>query len=220
LILHFQEQKNKKEVLQIMDIKNNTANIVSVTRIFVAFIAIGLLFNQTTTSYIWAVILTAIAFAMDGVDGYIARKYNQTSEWGSVLDIMGDRIVENSYWVVFAVLGWLNILFPLICITRAFTTDSIRSVALSKGMTAFGDKSMQSTSWGKFICSSRFMRISYAVAKVAAFILLIVAYIPDFDTGLAEIIRLIAVVLAWFAIIFCVVRAIPVVAESGKLFNK
>jgi CDP-diacylglycerol--glycerol-3-phosphate 3-phosphatidyltransferase len=203
-----------------MDIKNNTANIVSVTRIFVAFIAIGLLFNQTTTSYIWAVILTAIAFAMDGVDGYIARKYNQTSEWGSVLDIMGDRIVENSYWVVFAVLGWLNILFPLICITRAFTTDSIRSVALSKGMTAFGDKSMQSTSWGKFICSSRFMRISYAVAKVAAFILLIVAYIPDFDTGLAEIIRLIAVVLAWFAIIFCVVRAIPVVAESGKLFNK
>jgi CDP-diacylglycerol--glycerol-3-phosphate 3-phosphatidyltransferase len=203
-----------------MDIKNNTANIVSVTRIFVAFIAIALLFNQTTVSYVWAVVLTAIAFAMDGVDGYIARKYNQSSEWGSVLDIMGDRIVENSYWVVFAVLGWLNILFPLICITRAFTTDSIRSVALSKGMTAFGEKSMQSSAWGKFICSSKFMRISYAVAKVAAFILLIVAYIPDLDAGIADVIRLIAVVLAWFAIIFCVVRAIPVVAESGKLFNK
>jgi CDP-diacylglycerol--glycerol-3-phosphate 3-phosphatidyltransferase len=203
-----------------MDIKNNTANIVSVTRIFVAFIAIALLFNQTTTSYVWAVVLTAIAFVMDGVDGYIARKYNQSSEWGSVLDIMGDRIVENSYWVVFAVLGWLNILFPLICITRAFTTDSIRSVALSKGMTAFGEKSMQSSAWGKFICSSKFMRISYAVAKVAAFILLIVAYIPDLDAGIADVIRLIAVVLAWFAIIFCVVRAIPVVAESGKLFNK
>jgi CDP-diacylglycerol--glycerol-3-phosphate 3-phosphatidyltransferase len=203
-----------------MDIKNNTANIVSVARIFVAFIAIALLFNQTTASFIWAIVLTAIAFAMDGVDGYIARKYNQTSEWGSVLDIMGDRIVENSYWVAFAVFGWLNILFPLICITRAFTTDSIRSVALSKGMTAFGEKSMQSSAWGKFICSSKFMRISYAVAKVAAFILLIVAYVPDSDTEIASIIRLIAVVLAWFAIIFCVVRAIPVVAESGKLFNK
>jgi CDP-diacylglycerol--glycerol-3-phosphate 3-phosphatidyltransferase len=203
-----------------MDIKNNTANIVSVTRIFVAFIAIALLFNQTTTSYIWAVVLTAIAFAMDGVDGYIARKYNQSSEWGSVLDIMGDRIVELSYWIVFAVLGWLNILFPLICVARAFTTDSIRSVALSKGMTAFGEKSMQSSVWGKFICSSKFMRISYAVAKVAAFILLIVAYIPDLDAGIADVIRLVAIVLAWFAIVFCVVRAIPVVAESGKLFNK
>jgi CDP-diacylglycerol--glycerol-3-phosphate 3-phosphatidyltransferase len=203
-----------------MDIKNNTANIVSVSRIFVAFIAIGLLFIQTTNAYIWAVILTAIAFAMDGVDGYIARKYNQASEWGSVLDIMGDRIVETSYWIVFAVLGWLNILFPLVCVARAFTTDSIRSVALSKGMTAFGEKSMQSTAWGKFICASKFMRISYAVAKVAAFILLIVAYIPELDITYAEPIRLIAVILAWFAIIFCVVRAIPVVAESGKLFNK
>lgn len=202
-----------------MDIKNNTANIVSVSRVFVAFIAIGLLFFQTTSMYIWAVALTIIAFAMDGVDGYIARKYNQASEWGSVLDILGDRIVEASYWIVFAVLGWLSIIFPLVCVTRAFVTDGIRSVALSKGMTAFGEKSMQSTSWGRFICSSKFMRISYAVAKVVAFVLLIAAYIPGLNAGISDIIRLIAIVCAWLAIIFCVVRAIPVVAESGKLFK-
>ncbi len=202
-----------------MDIKNNTANIVSISRIFIAFVAIGLLYVHTTSAYIWAVVLTIIAFAMDGVDGYIARKYNQASELGSVLDIMGDRIVEASYWIVFAVMGWLNILFPIICVARAFTTDSIRSVALSKGMTAFGDKSMQSTAWGKFICSSKFMRISYAVAKVAAFILLIVAYIPNMNPNSAGLVRVIAEILAWIAIIFCVVRAIPVVAESGKLFD-
>ena len=194
-------------------------NIVSISRIFIAFIAIGLLFIHTTSAYVWSVVLTIIAFAMDGVDGYIARKYNQASELGSVLDIMGDRIVEVSYWIAFAVLGWLNILFPIVCVTRAFTTDSIRSVALSKGMTAFGDKSMQSTAWGKFICGSRFMRISYAVAKVAAFILLIVAYIPNMNPNSCGIIRLIAEILAWIAIIFCVVRAIPVVVESGKLFD-
>lgn len=203
-----------------MKIKDNMANIVSVSRIFVTYIAIGLLFVKSTYAYSWAVILTAVAFAMDGLDGYIARKYNQSSEWGSVLDIMGDRIVEASYWIVFAVLGWLNILFPLICVARAFTTDSIRSVALSKGMTAFGEKTMQSTSWGKFICASRFMRISYAVAKVAAFILLIFAYIPNLCSCIALPLRMIAVAFAWIAIIFCVVRAIPVVAESGKLFEK
>ena len=202
-----------------MDIKNNTANIVSVTRVFVAFAAIGLLYAETMPAYIASVVLTIIAFAMDGVDGYIARKYNQSSEWGSVLDIMGDRIVEASYWIAFAVMGWLNILFPIVCIARAFTTDGIRSVALSKGMTAFGEKSMQSTAWGKFICASKFMRISYAVAKVAAFVLIITAYIPDLNLEAANIIRIVAEILAWIAIIFCVVRAIPVVAESGKLFN-
>ena len=203
-----------------MDIKNNTANIVSISRVFVAFAAIGLLYVHTTAAYIWALALTIVAFSMDGVDGYIARKYNQSSELGSVLDIMGDRIVEASYWIAFAVLGWLSIIFPLICVARAFTTDSIRSVALSKGMTAFGDKSMQSTSWGKFICASKFMRISYAVAKVAAFVLLIFANIPHLSVGLQYHVMNVAVILAWIAIIFCVVRAVPVVLESGKLFEK
>ncbi len=202
-----------------MNIKDNLANIVSISRIFVAFVAIGLLYVHTEEAYIWALVLTIIAFIMDGLDGYIARKYNQSSEFGSVLDIMGDRIVEASYWIVFAVMNWLSIIFPLICIARAFTTDSIRSVALSKGMTAFGEKSMQSTSWGKFICASKFMRISYAVAKVAAFVLMIFANIPHLPLGLQYYVMNTAIVLAWIAIIFCVVRAVPVVLESGKLFN-
>lgn len=203
-----------------MDIKNNLANIVSISRIFVAFAAIALLYEKTSWAYILAFVLTAIAFAMDGLDGYIARKFNQSSEWGSVLDILGDRIVEVSYWIVFAVMGWISILFPLVCVARAFTTDGIRSVALSKGMTAFGEKTMQSTSWGKFICASRFMRISYAVAKVAAFMLLIVVNTPGMEIWSGTpLLHTITMALAWIAIIFCVVRAIPVVAESGKLFQ-
>ncbi len=203
-----------------MDIKNNMANIVSVSRIFVAYAAILCLYEKTTWAYILAFVLTAIAFAMDGLDGYIARKYNQSSEWGSVLDILGDRIVEVSYWIVFAVMGWINIIFPLICVARAFTTDGIRSVALSKGMTAFGDKTMQSTSWGKFICASRFMRISYAVAKVMAFMLLIVVNTPGMELwNGTPILHMITMALTWIAIIFCVVRAIPVVVESPKLFK-
>ena len=203
-----------------MDIKNNLANIVSVTRIFVAYAAIACLYVQTTWAYIIALVLTIIAFAMDGLDGYLARKLNQSSEWGSVLDILGDRIVEVSYWIVFAVMGWLNIIFTLICVERAFTTDGIRSVALSKGMTAFDDKTMQSTSWGKFICASRFMRISYAVAKVLAFLLLITVNTPGMELwNGTPILHIITMVFAWAAIIFCVVRAIPVVVESPKLFK-
>lgn len=203
-----------------MDIKNNLANIVSVTRIFVAYVAIACLYVQTTWAYIIALVLTIIAFAMDGLDGYLARKLKQSSEWGSVLDILGDRIVEVSYWIVFAVMGWLNIIFPLVCVARAFTTDGIRSVALSKGMTAFGDKTMQSTSWGKFICASRFMRISYAVAKVLAFLLLITVNTPGMELwNGTPILHTITMVFAWAAIIFCVVRAIPVVVESPKLFK-
>ena len=199
-----------------MDIKNNSANIVSITRVFIAFSAIGLLFVHTTTAYVASVILTGIAFSMDAVDGYLARKYGQASQFGAVLDIMGDRIIEAIYWIVFAVLGWLPVIFPVICVTRAYITDNIRSVALTKGMTPFG---MQSTEWGKFICASKFMKTTYAVAKVAAYILLIVAYTPGLPEKAAHSVGLTAVILAWIAIIFCVVRGIPVVAECGKLFK-
>lgn len=203
-----------------MNIKNNLANIISIGRVFVAYAAIALLYVRTTWAYILAFVLTIIAFALDGLDGYVARKLNQSSEWGSVLDILGDRIVEVSYWTVFAVMGWISIIFPLVCVARAFTTDGIRSVALSKGMTAFGEKSMQSTAWGKFICSSKFMRISYAVAKVLAFMLLIVVNTPGMELwNGTPALHIVTMIFAWAAIIFCVVRAIPVVVESGKLFN-
>lgn len=196
------------------------ANFISIFRIFVAFLAIYLLFWQTTLAYGLALILTAIAFALDGLDGYIARKFNESSDLGSVLDIMGDRIVEASYWIAFAYMGWINILFPLVCITRAFVTDSLRSVALAQGYTAFGAKSMQSSKWGQLICSSKFTRISYAVAKVVAFIMLIVANTPGIEIlKCSDALYTIAIVFAWIAIIFCVVRGLPVVFESGKLFE-
>lgn len=200
-----------------MDIKKNSANIVSISRIFVAFVSLGLLFVNTTTAYIWAIILAGVAFSMDAVDGYLARKYGQASQLGAVLDIMGDRIVEAIYWIAFAVLGWIPVIFPIICVTRAFVTDNIRSIALTKGMTPFG---MQTTEWGKFICASKFMKTTYAVAKVAAYILLIFAHTPGLDKTIAEPIETAAIILAWIAIIFCVVRGIPVVAECGKLFKE
>ena len=200
-----------------MDIKKNSANIVSISRIFVAFVSLGLLFVNTTTAYIWAIILAGVAFSMDAVDGYLARKYGQASQLGAVLDIMGDRIVEAIYWVAFAVLSWIPVIFPIICVTRAFVTDNIRSIALTKGMTPFG---MQTTEWGKFICASKFMKTTYAVAKVAAYILLIFAHTPGLDKTIAEPIETAAIILAWIAIIFCVVRGIPVVAECGKLFKE
>lgn len=204
------------------------ANFISIFRIFLALVAVFLLFLQSTLSYASAFVLTIIAFSLDGADGYVARKFHEESELGSVLDIMGDRIVEISFWVAFAVLGYLagdnaalNAMFPIVCAARAFTTDSIRSIALSKGFTAFGDKTMQSTKLGKFICASRFMRISYAVAKVTAFIIIILANTPGMEIfSWNPVLNTIGILLAWVAIIFCVVRGLPVVIEAKKIFEQ
>lgn len=180
------------------------------------FYAVYLIYTAQgdTVAYMWALALTIIAFSLDGLDGYVARKFNETSKFGALLDIMGDRIVENTYWILFAVMGWLNILFPLIAITRGFVTDTIRSAAMEQGLTPFG---MQVNPICKFITGSKFMRISYAVAKVLAFVLIIAAKIPTCPHS--ETVGLIGFWAAVFAIVFCIVRGLPVVIEAKYLFE-
>ena len=173
------------------------ANFISIFRIFVMFAAVYLIYTcqGNTAAYLWALALTIIAFALDGLDGYVARKFHEESKFGA--------------------LGWLNILFPLIAITRGFITDTIRSAAMEQGLTPFA---MQVNPVCKFITGSKFMRISYAVAKVLAFVLIIAAKIPVCPNR--EIIWTIGFWAAVFAIVFCVVRGLPVVIEAKYLFEK
>ena len=62
------------------------------------------------------------------------------------------------------------------------------------------------------------MRISYAVAKVAAFVLIIAAKMPVCPHR--EIIWAIGFWAAVFAIVFCVIRGLPVIIEARYLFEK
>lgn len=116
------------------------ANFITIFRVFLMFIAVYLIIAlpESVAAYVWALVLTVLAFALDGVDGWVARKFHEESKLGALLDIMSDRIVENTYWILFAVQGWISILFPLIAITRGFITDTIRSAAMEKGFTPFG----------------------------------------------------------------------------------
>lgn len=192
------------------------ANFITIFRVFLMFIGVYLVMAQqgNFTAYVWALILTILAFALDGVDGYVARKFHEESKLGALLDIMSDRIVENTFWIVFAVLGWLSVLFPLIALTRGFVTDTIRSAAMEKGLTPFG---MQRNPICKWITGSKFMRITYAVAKVLAFIVIIASKTPNLPN--ADLVFTVGYWLAVIAIVFCVVRGLPVIIEAKAVLG-
>ena len=195
------------------------ANFITLSRIIIAFIALGLLYIKAAPFYIAAFILTGIVIWFDGLDGFIARKFNEASRIGAVLDILGDRIVECSYWVVFSVLGWIPVFIPLIVISRGFITDGIRSLAFEKGYTAFGGTTMMESKLGKFIVASNFSRGSYAVAKAFAFVLMIVAYVPDNVIPFQDIILKIALACVYISVVFCVLRGLPVIIEGMRFFS-
>ena len=194
------------------------ANFITIFRVFLMFIGIYLIMMHidNSTAYIFALLLTILAFALDGLDGYVARKFNEESKFGALLDIMSDRIVENTYWVVFAVMDWLPVIFPLIALTRGFITDTIRSAAMEKGLTPFG---MQTNPVCKWITGSKFMRITYAVAKVLAFIVIIASKIPCMEAYSGPMYRF-GYWLAIIAIVLCVVRGLPVIIEAKSVVGE
>jgi phosphatidylglycerophosphate synthase len=192
------------------------ANIITISRVILAFLAMGILFTNPQNFWI-SLVLTVFVMWFDGLDGYVARKFNESSKLGAVLDIMGDRIVENLYWMVFCALGWLNVLVPVIVLTRGIITDSLRSLALAQGYTAFGDKTMMQNPVAKFIVASNFSRFTYAIVKALAFLLIIAGRVPQISFG-GTLFR-IGVICAYVAVIFCVVRGLPVVFESKRFFE-
>lgn len=197
------------------------ANIITLSRIFLAFIAMGLLFigNNLIPDYAHiSVILTIFVMWFDGLDGFIARKFKESSKLGAVLDIMGDRIVENIYWVTFCALGWISPVIPLIVLTRGIITDSLRSLALEQGYTPFGEKTMMQGKIAKFIVASNFSRFTYAVCKAVAFFFLILGHIKFNLPHRFEIVQ-IGVICAYISTAFCVLRGLPVIFESKRFIK-
>lgn len=197
--------------------KKNLANIITLSRIFFVFIVTGLLFVPCTKAYILALVLTAILMWFDGLDGFVARKFNIASRLGALLDIMGDRIVENVFWIAFCAMGWINVAIPIIVLTRGIITDSLRTLAFERGYTAFGKTTMMQGKIAKFIVASNFCRFTYAVCKAVAFFFLIAGHIPT-PYAHQEIILQIGIVCAIISVVYCVLRGIPVIIESKRFF--
>ena len=194
------------------------ANFITILRSILAVIAISLLFIENTAVYWIAFVLTIIVIWMDGLDGYVARKFNESSKFGAVLDILGDRIVENVYWIAFLALGWINVWIPIVVAVRVIITDGLRSVALEQGYTAFGKSTMMQSSLGKFLVASNYSRGAYAVFKALSFALMIAAHVPFKDYPYKDTVFQMAYLSVYITILLMIIRGLPVIIESKRFF--
>jgi cardiolipin synthase len=74
-----------------------TANKITILRILlIPFFVVELIYyveNGNEIHRLVAILSFAIAAILDGVDGYIARHYNQKSELGAILDPLADKLL-------------------------------------------------------------------------------------------------------------------------------
>lgn len=205
-------KKNKNTV--------NFANAITCIRIVLLFIASFFILSDNASRFA-ALCLIIMIFMLDYFDGYVARKLNCTTDYGSLLDITADRVIEVVLWIIFAHLGHISVWIPIIVITRGYITDSIREYAFTKGLRPFGENSMLKSRLSQFIVSSDFMRFSYSLLKCVTFSLLVIVMMDE-DMGNAsghlDLLSLAAKYLVIATVGVCIIRAVPVIIEGRRLF--
>lgn len=198
------------------------ANVITLLRLPLLVVVIILIcYPGPFKSLIGFVFLVSL-FLMDWLDGYVARRRNEETTLGSILDIAVDRTVENILWLTFIAIGLVPLFVGVIFLIRSFIIDGLRSYAQSTGKNAFA---MMTSGWGRFLVASRFMRALYGLVKAFAFGALIVLQllrsfgpdVPDFYPGVAQIIVWTSV---YLSVTLCIIRGIPVLMEAPVLLQK
>ena len=104
------------------------------------FYAVGLSLSQyniegviVKSEYIIAGILFIIASITDFIDGYLARKNNQVTDLGKMLDAIADKILVNSVLIILSCHGFIHPIIPVIIILRDIFVDAIKMQAAGGG---------------------------------------------------------------------------------------
>lgn len=85
------------------------------------------------TATVVALVLFCVASFTDFLDGYVARKYNQVTDFGKFVDPLADKLLVTSALVLFVEQGALAGWMVCVIIARELIITSLRVVAANKG---------------------------------------------------------------------------------------
>lgn len=86
-------------------------------------------------------VLFIIASLTDFLDGYLARKNNQITNTGKMLDAIADKVLVDSVLIILACQGFVNAIVPVVIVLRDIVVDAIKMEAASKGKVVAAIKS-------------------------------------------------------------------------------
>ncbi len=109
----------------------NIPNVLTWLRIaaiplFVAILYIDESWLTTSQANIIATVIFVAAAITDWFDGYLARKWNQTSAFGAFLDPVADKLMVAAALIVLVELGRTDAIVALIIIGREITISALR----------------------------------------------------------------------------------------------
>jgi len=110
-----------------------TASKVTILRILLIPLFMGVLLLGGAHSQLIGLAIFILAGATDVVDGYIARKYDQTTNFGRFMDPLADKLLMVSAMLIFVQWGRMPAWVLMVVLAREFAVSGLRMMAASSG---------------------------------------------------------------------------------------
>ena len=125
--------------------KMNLPNKLTLFRIILVPIMVIVSFFDIPGSFLGiSTTMWIIASITDKLDGYLARKNNQVTNFGKFLDPIADKILVVAAMILFVEMGRLPAWIPIIVIFREFAVSGYRLIAVQNS-----GKVIAANVWGK-----------------------------------------------------------------------
>ncbi len=111
----------------------NTANKLTMARVVMIPLFFLALYFQFPHHMLAALGIFILASITDFIDGYVARHYDQTTDFGKFMDPLADKILVTSAMLWFVESGLMPAWALAIVIAREFAVSGLRMLASAKG---------------------------------------------------------------------------------------
>ena len=175
----------------------NVPNTLTVLRvIMIPFFVLFMLGDITSVDKYIALGIFIAASLTDTLDGYLARKNNQVTNFGKFMDPLADKLLVCAAMICLMDLDRLPSWIVIIIISREFIISGFRLVASDNGIV------IAASYWGKF--------------KTVSQMALIIVLIMD----LGGVWNVVGTVLTWVALLLTIVSLIDYIAKNKQVLTQ
>ncbi len=179
----------------------NTANKITILRMVLVPVFMALMLIDSDASRMWALVVFVIASASDWLDGYIARNYNQVSDFGKFMDPLADKILTTAAFLLLFDRIWFASVAIMLILAREFMVAGLR---------------MNASVNGTVIAASMFGKIKTVVQMIA-----IIASIVLTHSVFPEVTSILMTnIFVWASTIVTVISGIDYLWKNRQVFLK
>jgi len=112
----------------------NIPNTLTLLRIFLVPILVALLFTRTDGGLFLGMAVFGVAVLTDYLDGYLARRRNEVTRLGTLLDPIADKLLTAAAFISLVEMNAVPAWMVVIIVGREFAVTGLRNIAASRGI--------------------------------------------------------------------------------------